>query len=198
MKKTLSRLLAAVLCLSVLITAASCSSETKHPLKAFYDKMEKAENYQLVMTMIDVPFLGTYTVTGKFDGNIEYTAATLFTEEEYIEKDGDVEYKYTKDDSGKWTKTKVEKTEESEEDMLDEEFSKQLFNPENYEEVEGEKNTYKQKSDVKFDECENVKIKVEDESCTIEMSVTSEGMTLNVKLVISEIGKIELKLPEVE
>ena len=195
MKKALSFLIIVSLCLSMLMMVTSCSS--KHPIEEFKEKMEKADSYQMSITMSDVPFLGTFTITTKVDGNIQYTPAVMFNEEEYIETVGDVEYKYTKDDSGKWTKTKVEDTDDDSSSIYGDDSLNKLFNPDNYEKVKGEENTYKQKDDVDFEDYENVKITIEDDSCTIEMSAISEGMTFGVKIVISKIGEIELTLPEV-
>ncbi len=195
MKKALSFLIIVSLCLSMLMMVTSCSS--KHPIEEFKEKMEKADSYQMSITMSDVPFLGTFTMTTKVDGNIQYTPAVMFNEEEYTETVGDVEYKYTKDDSGKWTKTKVEDTEDDSSSIYGDDSLNKLFNPDNYEKVKGEENTYKQKDDVDFEDYENVKITIEDDSCTIEMSFISNGITVGVKIAISKIGEIELTLPKV-
>ena len=194
MKKALSFLIVVSLCLSMLLTATSCAL-FKHPIEKFNDKMEKADSYQITITMSDVPFLGTITMTTKVDGNIQYSPTTLISEEEYIETDGDVEYKYSKNELGKWVKEKV--TDKDDSEVFDEESFEELFNPKNYEKVKGEKNTYQQKDDVDFDEFKDVKITIEDDSCTIEMSVTSEGVTFNMEIVVSKIGEIELTLPEI-
>ena len=93
-KKTITLLLAFVLCVSVLLAATSCSKE--HPIEAFKNKMETTDSYQMSMTRSDVPVFGTFTMTTKVDGNIEYTPAGLLSEEEFIETVGDVAYKYTK------------------------------------------------------------------------------------------------------
>ena len=194
MKKVISLLIILATCLSMLMAFTSCSS--KHPIDEFKEKWEKADSYQMSITMSDVPFFGTFTMTTKVDGNIQYTPAVLFDEEEYIETIGDVKYKYTKDDSGKWTKEK-EETNDDDSSIYDDESMAQFFNPDNYEKVKGEENTYKQKSDVTFDDYEDVKITIEDDSCTIEMKAISDGMTFGVKIVISKIGEIELTLPKV-
>ena len=174
---------------------SSCSF--KHPIENFKDKMSEADSYQMSITMSDVPLFGTFTMTTKVDGNIQYTPAVMFNDEEYTETVGDVEYKYTKDESGKWTKTKVEDTEDDSSSSYGDDSLNKLFNPDNYEKVKGEENTYKQKDDVDFEDYENVKITIEDDSCTIEMSSISDGMTFGVKIVISKIGEIELTLPKV-
>ena len=195
MKKALSFLIIVSLCLSMLMMVTSCSS--KHPIEEFKEKMEKADSYQMSITMSDVPLFGTFTMTTEVDGNIQYTPAVMFNEEEYTETVGDVKYKYTKDDSGKWTKTKVEDTDDDSSSLYGDDSLNKLFNPDNYEKVKGEENTYKQKDDVDFEDYENVKITIEDDSCTIEMSAISDGMTFGVKIVISKIGEIELTLPKV-
>ena len=73
-----------------------------------------------------------------------------------------------------------------------------VVDPDNYEKEKGEENIYKQKSDVEFDDYEDAKITIEEDSCTIEMKAISDGLTFGVKIVISKIGEIELKLPEVD
>ena len=190
MKKRISLLLIAVMCLSLLTTFTSCSF--KHPITDFRDKVEKAGSCQIDVTMYNVPFFGTIQATSKVDGNIQYTPAILLGEEEYIETVGDVKYKYTKNNSGKWIK-EIDYDNSSDNDFLTEE----LFNPDNYEKANGEKNTYTQKSSVNFDEFEDVKIIIADDSCTLEMKIISEGMVVDAKVVISKIGKINLTLPSV-
>ena len=194
MKKVISLLIILATCLSILMAFTSCSS--KHPIDEFKEKMEKADNYQMSITMSDVPLFGTFTMTTKVDGNIQYTPAVMFSEEEYTETVDGIKYKYTKDDSGKWTKEK-EETNDDDSSIYGDESMAKLFNPDNYEKVKGEENTYKQKSDVTFDDYEDVKITIEDDSCTIEMKAISDGMTFGVKIVISKIGEIELMLPNV-
>ena len=194
MKKVISLSIAIAMCMCFITAFTSCSS--KHPIDEFKEKMEKADSYQMSVTMSDVPFFGTFTMTTKVDGNIQYTPAVMFDEEEYIETVGDVKYKYTKDDSGKWTKEKEDSPDDS--SIYDDESMEKLFNPDNYEKEKGEENIYKQKSDVEFDDYEDVKITIEEDSCTIEMKAISDGLTFGVKIVISKIDEIELKLPEVD
>ena len=79
MKKTILLLLVVGTCLSLLMTMTSCSF--KHPIDEFKEKMEKADSYQMSVTMSDVPFLGTFTMAIKVDGNIQYTPAVMFNEE---------------------------------------------------------------------------------------------------------------------
>lgn len=194
MKKVISLSIAIAMCMCFITAFTSCSS--KHPIDEFKEKMEKADSYQMSVTMSDVPLFGTFTMTTKVDGNIQYTLAVMFDEEEYIETVGDVKYKYTKDGSGKWTKEKEDSPDDS--SIYGDESMEKFFNPDNYEKEKGEENIYKQKSDVEFDDYEDVKITIEEDSCTIEMKAISDGLTFGVKIVISKIGEIELKLPEVD
>ena len=197
MKKTLSLLIVIATCLSLLMAFTSCAP--KHPIDAFKEKVEKADSCQMAMTMSDVPLFGTISVTTKLDGNIQYTPATFFSEESYTELVGDVAYKYTKNDSGKWTKAKVSSTDTETDDssIFSEESMEQIFNSENYEKVSDKENTYRQKSDVTFEGYEDVVITIEDDSCTLEMNATTNGMVFGLTVVISKLGEVELTLPEV-
>ena len=192
MKKIILLFTALMLCISMILGVTSCG--TKHPIEKFKSKMTKANSYQMSVTMSSVPFFGTVTMTTKVDGNIEYTPANMFEEEEYTETIGDIKYKYTKNDDGTWSKTQDTKKNDS--GVTGNKTMDELFNPDNYEKVKDKENTYKQKKDVTFDDFEDVIITIEEDSCTIEMTSTDEGY--GVKLVISKIGEIELTLPSVK
>ncbi len=198
MKKVISVLLMISICLSMLAMITSCSLlPLKHPIEKFKEKMDKEQNYQVTLTMKDVPFLGTLTMTTQRDGNIGYTPAVLFSEEEYTETVGETKYKYTKNDNGKWIKSEVESVEDDDsitgEDQMDD-----LFDPDNYEKVKDEKNTYKQKDDADFGEFKDIVMTVDDDSCVIKGNVISKGVTCPVTIEISKIGEIELTLPNVD
>jgi hypothetical protein len=75
---------------------------------------------------------------------------------------------------------------------------KELMNLENYEEVEGKKNVYRQKEGVEFEGFKNVTITIEKGTCTIQMILYTGGMALDATLVISNVGKIDLTLPKVD
>ena len=193
MKKFVSLFLTLTLFISMMLIVTSCGS--KHPIEEFKNKMADADSYQMSVTMSNVPLFGTITMTTKVDGNIQYTPAIMFNEEEYIETVGDTKYKYTKNEDGTWSKTQ-DTEEEDDSSVTSDKTMEELFNPDNYEKVKDNENTYKQKKDVTFDNFEDVTITIEEDSCTIEMMSTDEGY--GVKLVISKIGKIELTLPTVE
>ena len=192
MKKFISLFLTLMLCISMVLIVTSCGA--KHPIEEFKSKMEDADSYQMSVTMSNVPLFGTITMTTKYDGNIQYTPASMFDEEEYIETVGNIKYKYTKNEDGTWSKTQ-DTEEEDDSGVTGDKTMEELFNPDNYEKVKDKENTYKQKKDVTFDNFEDVTLTIEENSCTIEMASTDEGY--GVKLVISKIGEIELTLPTV-
>ena len=194
MKRLISLTLTITICLTLLMTITSCSFN--HPIEEFKEKMDKADSCQISMTMSNVPILGTYTITMKADGNITYTSATMVSEEMYTETVDDITYQYTKNSYGKWTKTKQQTTENT--SAIDEDAILDLFNYKNYEKVKNEENTYKQKSNVVIDGFENVKIALDDDSCIINATTISEGISYDIKIVISKINQIELTLPTIE
>ena len=164
----------------------------KSPIEKFFIEMKEAESYQLEMTVSDIPFVGTINMKQMVDGNVSYTSAIWFQDEQYEEKVGKDVYVYTKNEDGMWTKEKQIGT--STTDALVETY-KELLDYENYEKVKGEKNTYILKEDVKFDEFENVTLIIEDDQCTVKLTVKTEGMSLTATIVVSKLGEVELTLP---
>ena len=73
----------------------------------------------------------------------------------------------------------------------------ELLDPEKYEKVDGKEYTYKQKEDVTFENFEDVMIVVTDETVTVTMYFYIEGIGFPTKIVITNIGEVELTLPEV-
>lgn len=195
MKKIVSSALAFLLCFSMLFAATACSS--KHPIAEFKDKMDKKGSYEVAVTM---SIMGMdITVTTQVDGNIQYTPGTGLSSEMYTETTDDGINMYVKDLSGKWTKTSVG-LDDADDDMefMDDKILSELFNPENYEEVEDKKNTYKQKSSITFEEFSGVIMTIDGDTCTIEMSISEDGIGYSVKMVISKVGQINLTLPTVD
>lgn len=193
MKRTLSYLLIVALCISLLTTSTACFF--KHPIDRFKEQLETVDSCQMTITMTNIPLFGTVAMTTQIDGNIQYNSGTFFSDEEYIEIYETVQYKYTKGVNGKWSKSIY--TDFNDDKLIDDEMMEQLFNPQNYEKVRGEKYTYKQKADVNFDNCKDVTITITQEQCSIEMQTTSQGMVVDLELVISKLGEVELTLPNV-
>ena len=195
-KKLLSKksvLLASVAVLLIIALATTLILVfKKSPLEKCFALLEKADNYQAEITISNIPLLGTMTMTQKVDGNITYTPAILFEGEKYTETVGEDVYVYTKNDDNVWVKEKQDDSTDN--DELTDTFE-ELFDPKNFEKVKGEKNTYKQKDDVTFDNFEDVIITVGEDELTIEMTMKEDGMSLPVSIVISKIGKINLTLP---
>lgn len=182
---------AALLCIATVLMIVISASQ--HPLEKFAAKMIKKQSFQMDVVLSGIPFFGTVSLTYEMDGNIQHIPAGNFVSESYMETVGDKQYKYTKDETGKWIKA------ESDENLLSSiqsnETLKQLLNVDNYEKVEGKKNVYRQKADVVFENCKDVTITLEDKSCIIEMIALSNGMALETLIVISNVGKVNLTLP---
>ena len=169
-----------------------------HPLEKFALKIARKQNFQMDIVLSGIPIFGAVALTCEVDGNIQHIPAANFISESYIETVGDKRYTYTKDDTGKWTKTESDVDEDDLFGNLQEnEAFQELMNLENYEEVEGKKNVYRQKEDVTFDGFKNVTITLEKGTCTIEMILYTSGMALDTVIVISNIGKMDLTLPKV-
>ena len=189
-------IVAAVLCLATVLSIVIVNASI-HPLEKFALKIMKKQNFQMDIVLSGIPIFGAVALTCEVDGNVQHIPAANFISESYIEKVGDKQYTYTKDSNGKWTKTEGEAS-----DMLSgiqsNDLLKDLMNLENYEEVEGKKNVYRQKEDVTFESFKNVTITLEKDSCTIEMILYTGGMALDAVIVISNIGKMDVTLPSVD
>ena len=192
-KKIIFSAIAAVLLIAIIVGIVLWSSV--HPLEKFALKIARKQNFQMDIVLSGIPLFGSVALTCEVDGNIQHIPAATFISESYIKTVDDKQYTYSKDENGRWTKN------ESENGMLgnlkDNEMLKDLVDPDNYEPVEGKKNTYRQKADVEFEDCKNVTITIEKDSCTIEMILYTDGMALETLIVISEIGKMDLTLPKV-
>ena len=191
MKKILALLLALILCISSFVFT-SCFA--KHPIEVMRDKIDKENSCQLTMTMV---ILGeTVSITCFVDENIEYYPKSLVNDEYYIETIGDVKFKYTKTEYGTWVKTQyIEDPNNT--SGITEESVKELFNSDNYDEFKDRKNMYKQKADVAFYNFSNVIMTVGESSCTINALMLINGTNVNVTIVYSNIGTINLTLPAV-
>lgn len=210
MKRIISLSLALVMIVSMASMTVSCDSILedpmgfiedpvgtlfKHPIEKFYDDLVSEKNYQLDITMKNVPLFGTFSVTTKVDGNISYTPAILWTSEQFVETDGKYKYTYTKDSDGEWSVEK-ERMDNDASDYVIMADEDELFNPDNYEQVKGEKNVYEQKKGVNFEEYSDVVMTLEDGKCIIEC-VSNDG-GYDCEIVFSKVGEIELTLPDVD
>ncbi len=195
-KKIIFSAIAAVLLIAIIVGIVLWSSV--HPLEKFALKIARKQNFQMDIVLSGIPIFGAVALTCEVDGNIQHIPAANFISESYIETVGDKRYTYAKDDTGKWTKTESDVDEDDLFGNLQEnEAFQELMNLENYEEVEGKKNVYRQKEDVAFDGFKNVTITLEKDTCTIEMILYTSGMALDTVIVISNIGEMNLTLPKV-
>ena len=175
-----------------------CGEKIMHPIVEALEKIQTSQNYQMTMTMFDIPFFGTIRIVCKEDGNISYTSESFMTAETYTEYVGDDVYTYTKDSSGTWIKEKSEAQDDGNEDDVSSPTGMNfadVFNPDIYNQV-GE-GRYEQKADVQLTDFENVVTVITDESIVITMDVISGGIIYSAELVFSNFGNIELVLPEV-
>ena len=77
-----------------------------------------------------------------------------------------------------------------------------MFDPDNYDKVDGEKNKYAQKADVEIaDDIKDVVITIEDDYFTIDAvgvkSVLGFKLSLNMQAKIYNTSKTEIELPNV-
>ena len=189
MKKLISYILCTVLLLSALLSLSSCM---KDPLESFFDDVNKKQNFQLDITMKDVPIFGTITMTSKKDGNKTFTSGILGASDTYSEEADGVLYSYVQDEDGNWTKTEAAADEEV--GLLDGGMPEFLVS-DNFEKTE-EEGVYKLKEEAEIEDAEDVVLKLSDGKCTVEFSVKSEGLVVNAEVCISEVGEIEITLPE--
>ena len=188
--------LAAVLLIATVVGIVLWSSV--HPIERFALKIARKQNFQMDITLSGIPLFGSVALTCDVDGNMQHIRQGTFISESYIETVGDKRYTYSKDDTGKWTKTEKNIDED---DFLsglqDNEMLKKLITPENYEKVEGKKNVYRQREGVEFKSFRNVTITIEKDTCTIQTILYTDGMALDTVIVISNIGKMDVTLPRV-
>ena len=185
--------IAAILCLAIVLVAVLY--KPMHPIEKFAYKLMAKKNFEMQVSLYGIPLFGSIAFVVEMDGNVTHIPDLYFVEECYVEKVGDETFNYTKDESGKWVKTKND--DDSVSDLLDEDALKELIDHNNYELVEGTKNVYRQKESVQFENFKNVTITLEKDSCTIEMISYMEGMALETQIVISKIGQVDITLPKV-
>ncbi len=190
MKKTVSFVMAICLLISILLMTSSCAF--RNHVDSFVKKLEKKESYQMAITLSISDI--TITQITKIDGDISYTSAndTLGTPETYSEVVDDEIYEYKKDAAGKWRKAKQEEPEDDWKEDIE-----ALLDGDNYEKVKGEKNKYRQKESVSFEHFDEVRITMEDDAMIIKCEMTQQGQTVDMKIVFSKVGEIDLTLPEV-
>lgn len=191
------------------IFAASLTACAKTPTPdGVYQLVEDADSVKIVLKM-EMGELMSMKATMKMEGDkahitTETTAMGMSNEEEtYQLKDGDKLYIYEKDEDGKWVKTESE-NEEDEEGLTQ---FKELFDPKNYKEYNKETRRYEMKDDVELeiDEmlCSEGYIEIgEDGTYKIYVEIAQEIMGTKIegslKITISDIGKVSVKLPEVK
>ena len=194
-KKIIIAVVAAVLCVATVLSIVLISN-LGHPLEKFALKIITKKNFQMDIVLSGIPLFGTVALTCEVDENLMHIPDATFISEQYVETVGDKRYTYTKDSNEKWTKTESD-TDGMLSDIQNNEIIQELINIDNYEEVEGEKNVYRQKEGVELEHFKNVIITLEKDTCTIQTILFSDGMALDAVIVISNIGKMDVTLPRV-
>ena len=196
-KKIIIAAAALVLCVATVLSIILISNSV-HPIEKFALKIAKKQNFQMDIVLSGIPIFGAVALTCEVDGNVQHIPDSTFVSEQYIETVGDKQYTYSKDSSGKWVKTENDVEDDNMlSNLQDNEMLRELINPENYEEVEGQKNVFHQKEGVEFENCKDVTIKIEKNTCTIKMILYLNSWALETVITISNIGKMDVTLPRV-
>ncbi len=198
MKKLLTTILTVFMLFSLVSCAFSEEQESVHPIEKFGKKLEE-DNCSIEMTFLikDEQFSVSYTIEMQVDGSVIYmpectAMGQVLLEECYIKAYEDYSYVYKKNDFGNWIRNIVYAEQSS---ATDYEAFFELFRPNNYEKVSGEKNTYKQKPTADFDLFDDVTMTVTDTECTMVGMVLQNGVYVNVEILFSKIGQIDITLP---
>jgi hypothetical protein len=210
--RNLIKPISAMLSALVLVTGLTACAKTPTP-DEIYKKVEDAKSAKITIKMeFGEEKSDTTVMSTKITMEMEGDKAHIVTktsimgmeneEETYQEKKGDKLIVYTEDDD-EWTK---EETDNEEDEAGLEEF-KELFDMDNYEEFDKESRRYKMKDDVTLDieemVCSDGYIEVGEDGTYIiyvELKQDLMGATLkgSMKITISELGKVSVKLPKVD
>ena len=185
---------AVVLCVAAILSIVLIKSSA-HPIDQFANKILKKQNFEMKTILSGDPTLGIFEQVYEVDGNVHHICSSSLTEESYIKIVGDTKYVYKQTNGGKWI---WEKSDASNPDgLIDWDMIEQLLNADNYEPVEGEENTYRQKDTVVFEQFQNVKIIIDGDVLAIEMQTLSDGTLWQTLIVFSKIGEVKLQLPAI-
>ena len=190
MKKYLSLFLIIALCFCFI---ASCSAN--EAMDRFKNEMQESGSYKISVTVYGMPFYGDMSITTEFDGNVKYTPDSIAGKEKYVESSGGFEYVYTKNANGEWQKSDAKAQGSSL--GVGEKAMQNLFDPEKYDVSGKGDKVYTQKKGVSFSGYSDVVMEFTDDTCTIDLKIVASGESYSAKIVISELGKVDLKLPEV-
>ena len=181
----------AALVLLLAISLVGCDLGGNALEKALTD-MESEENVTMVMTMSDIPLIGSMQATMKLDG--EYSCVETFLGTEYFkEVDGQV-YAY---ENGVLSETPEE------EDTTEEFVEFDLFAVEDFEEIDGVWVLQEDRISVDDSQSEymsNVEITLNSNGfiSLLEFDVTAEGETFGVSIAFSDYGSTVVDVPEAE
>jgi len=189
MKKIITLSISVILAFSLLVFATSCSFGDQ--FEKFSKEMQKNENYKMTL-VFSVEGVGKITQYCYIDGKIAYYPenTALETEEYYVEFVDDYSIHYRKNEGGKW-----EKSIEENETNLE---TNDILNADNFQKDKEDKNVYRQKKNVVFDNYEDVVITFSEDTVVIECVMILDMVEYDVKILLSEIGEQDLTLPSVK
>ena len=198
-----------LICILSLLTFSACSSENnlaEDKLTEFKQKLLAENNYQITLTIENVPLFGTLRDNKKIDGNISYGKDSFaLGEPRYIEETDSDKFEYTQLND-KWYKTVLTEDSDnySELDYIKESIDT-IFNINNY--IKTDENIFELKEGVEYyilgpiDEndysIESAIVTVNEDDCVFEMEAFVSSIYYKMTLVFSDIGNINLTLPEV-
>lgn len=176
------------------------TKSTPDTLEAFFEKAKKENNYEAVMDGTVGGIINIVT-TVKNDGK---KAEISIGDTNWIQKiSGNKIYRYVMDKNGNWSKTEI--TEATEYSSLFD--TNPLLNDFSiYEEIEGNPNQYKLKQGVQISTDDNIDLNsvlltYENGVCTITYSsILNEDLELTAtyKLTISNVGKVNVTIPNIK
>lgn len=195
---------AAVLGTALLLILSLLLGLILSPLGKSLIRLARTESYQISATVTNVPILGEINFVQMVDGDISYTPAIYssgnkIADEKYKKTEGKDVYIYSRGSDGEWTrrlKTDIESS-------IEEEIANELLSDievilklKNFEKVKGEKHTYRQKDNVRFDRFSSVVIVIGDGEIKVSFFAEILGLHFPATLVLSHIGEIDLALPD--
>ena len=181
--------------LALVFACAACKGPAEHPIKTLRGELEAAENYQMVFEFTEVPELGSFTATVKIDGDKTYTEDSLGTVKQYTERADDILYLYTQSEGG-WQKQELSAQDDNA--YISEKDFDTLFGENNYVLAEGTDQSYFMIDSVSLDGLEGVALTVTDDGCIITATVRQNGLSMQAKITVKEIGTTTVTLPEIE
>lgn len=205
MKKLISLFLLIAMLATSALGLLSCSTE--HPIDKFARELiASGNNYTITLKGEALPVIDKLDLSVSVNGNVRYILQTLLTPEAYLETGDEYDTLYTKDPAGEWQETKKEKKKDKTDltfdvanllsllDLTESMMILSFLNAQNYEELKGEKKTYKLKDVASIPgigDLKELKLKLDKKSCTLTLKVKLDGEGVStIRLTIDSVGEV--------